>query len=316
MRVILFAAALLLSPFVQAAGIKSAEVPADSGGPALKVIIWTPCSKEAEKIELGPMVLYGQHNCPAEGNNLPLIVVSHGHGGLNLSHHDLAEKLADAGFVVAAVNHPGDNYFDMSSAGEMSNFVERPKDIKRLIDYMLDNGVDAKKIDPDRIGFFGFSRGGYTGLALAGGNPDFLNANVPCDDVKIPLCAQIKRKEAPSEPFTHDARIKAFVLADPLNMFPTTQSLKGVHAPIQLWSSEFGGDGVLPGTGQALDGALPTKPDFHLVPGSAHFAFLAPCSAELTKMAPDICVDREGFNREAFHKELNTSVLAFYREHL
>ncbi len=316
MRAILFAAAMFLPTFAQAAGIKSAEIPADSGGPALKAIIWTPCSKAPEKIELGTMVLYGQRNCPTEGNNLPLIVISHGHGGSNLNHHDLAENLANAGFIVAAINHPGDNYSDMTSAGTMSNFVERPKDIKRLINYMLDNGLDAKKIDPNRIGFFGFSRGGYTGLTLAGGIPDFLGANVPCNDIKIPLCAQIKRKEVPSEPFTHDTRIKAFVLADPLDMFPTTESLKEVHAPIQLWSSEFGGDGVLPGTGKALYNMLPIKPEFHLVPGATHFAFLAPCSIELAKIAPDICVDRKGFDREAFHKELNKSALTFYREHL
>jgi predicted dienelactone hydrolase len=316
MRAIIFAVALLMPTLAQAAGITSVEIPADRDGPALKVMIWTPCSKAAEEIQLGPIVLRGQRNCPVDGNHLPLIVMSHGHGGSNLGHHDLAETLADADFVVAAINHPGDNYADMSSAGDIANFVERPKDIKRLIDYMIETGAGGKQIDANRIGFFGFSRGGYTGLVLAGANPDFLKANVPCDDLRIPLCAQIKRKEVPSEPLTHDPRIKAYVIADPLNMFPTPESLQQVQAPLQLWSSEFGGDGVLPGTGQALNDMLPAKPEYHIVPGAAHFAFLAPCSAALTKKAQDICVDREGFDRAAFHQDLNSSALAFYKHHL
>lgn len=316
MRAILVAASLLLPTLVQAAGIKPATIPADHDDPALKAVIWTPCAAAPQEIELGPVVLSGRRDCPTEGRDLPLVVISHGHAGSNLSHHDLAESLADAGFVVAAINHPGDNYADMSRAGEISSFIERPKDIRRLIDYMLTDAEDAGKIAAGRVGFFGFSRGGYTGLVLAGGMPDFLKANVPCEDMSIPLCAQLKRKEVPSGPFIADTRIKAFVLADPLNMFPAADGLKAIAAPIQLWSSEFGGDGVLPGTGQDLDSKLPAKADFHLVPGSGHFAFLVPCSAALMRMASEICVDRGGFDRKGFHDTMNASVVSFFRQHL
>ena len=198
----------------------------------------------------------------------------------------------------------------------MSEFIERPTDIKRLVDFMLERAPDAAKIDPARIGFFGFSRGGYTGLALAGGNPDFLNASIPCPDPKLPLCVQLLRKEAPAAPFAHDPRIKAFVIADPLNAYPTADSLKDVKAPIQLWASQFGGDGVAPETVPALAAALPSKPEFHLVPGAAHFAFLAPCSAELAKVAPEICRDGNGFDRAAFHREMDAKVVTFFTARL
>jgi predicted dienelactone hydrolase len=39
---------------------------------------------------------------------LPLVIVSHGRGGWFGLHHNVEEALADAGFVVAAINHPGD----------------------------------------------------------------------------------------------------------------------------------------------------------------------------------------------------------------
>jgi hypothetical protein len=40
---------------------------------------------------------------------------------------------------------------------------ERPAHIKRLVDYMIGGWPDQARIDADKIGFFGFSRGGYAG---------------------------------------------------------------------------------------------------------------------------------------------------------
>lgn len=306
----------LATAIAHAAGIKIIHVPADANGPALKAMVWTPCAEPDQEVQIGPYDLPGRRDCPTVGEKLPLVVISHGHGGAYLGHHDLAETLADAGFVVAALDHPGDTFSDMSRAGEMSVFVERPTDVKRLIDYMLSAAPDAARIDPERIGFFGFSRGGYTGLVLAGGDPDFLHADVPCIDPRAPICVQIQRGEVPTSPLTHDARIKAFVLADPLNVFPSAESLRNVKAPIQLWASQFGGDGVLPRNTPALANTLPQKPEFQLVPNAAHFAFLAPCSALMRKDKPELCVDADGFDRVAFHKQLDGMALAFFEANL
>lgn len=316
MRFISILLLCLFATVAQAAGIKFATIPAGTEGPALKAVIWTPCATPAETMEIGPYVLHGRQNCPTAGQKLPLVVISHGHGGSLLNHHDLAEVLADSGFIVAAINHPGDSYSDMSRNADESVFVERPKDIKRLVDYMLGSSPDAHKIDAAKIGFFGFSRGGYTGLVLAGGNPDFLHANVPCPDPALPICQQLRRKIVPKGPLTHDSRIKAYVLADPLDEFPTAETLKNVNAPIQLWASEFGGDGVLPETMHALAASLPNTPDFHVVPDAAHFAFLPPCAPQLAKAAPALCVDAAQFDRVTFHRAFDEEVLDFFQTHL
>lgn len=305
----------LFATVTHAAGIKFLTIPADDKGPTLKAIVWTPCADPAENLTVGPYILQGRRNCPTAGNRLPLVVVSHGHGGSFLGHHDLAEVLADAGFVVAAINHPGDTFSDMSRAADMSEFVERPTDIKRLVDFMLTDAPDAARIDATKIGFFGFSRGGYTGLVLAGGNPDFADANVPCTDLHLPICQQIKHQTQPLT-LSHDERIKAYVLADPLNEFPRARDLQNVEAPIQIWASQFGGDGVLPESIPALADALPKRPDFHFVPGAAHFAFLAPCPAPMKASAPELCVDAAGFDRVAFHTQLDQIALQFFRAHL
>ena len=97
-----------------------------------------------------------------------------------MGHHDTAEHLADAGFVVAALNHPGDTARDKSLFHDLSVYVQRPLDVKHVIDYLTGAAPLATTIDPNRIGIYGFSRGGYTALVAIGANPDFA--------LGLPLC--------------------------------------------------------------------------------------------------------------------------------
>ena len=61
---------------------------------------------------------------------------------------------------------------------------------------------------------------------------------------------------------------------------------------------------------------VPARHEYHVVPNSAHFAFLTPCPPAVTTERPELCVDAPGFDRVAFHKELDAEVLAFLRKHL
>ena len=297
-----------------AAGFQFIEVPADGPLPALKGGVWYPCAQPTQEVKLGPFVMSVAKDCPVAGDKLPLVVISHGRGGTFVGHSDTAKTLADAGFVVIAINHPGDTALDKSRTNDFSVFVERPADIKRTIDFMLGPWPDAGKIDTGRIGMFGFSRGGYTGLVAIGANPHFGKRLRMCEGNDNPLCDQIHKGELPE--LAHDPRIKAAVIADPLSVFFTPESFKGVKVPVQLWGSERGGDGVTPQSVVGIANELPMKPEFHAVPNSQHFDFLPPCPAELAKSAPVICSDGPGFDRAEFHKELNDAMLAFFREHL
>lgn len=137
----------------QAAGFTFIEVPADKDGPALRGAVWSPCSTPAGRIDLAPLVLQGTRDCPVAGQGLPLVVVSHGAGGSALGHHDTAAALADAGYVVAAINHPGDNFQDMSRQGHLSAFATRPVDMRRLTDYMLGAWPQRAQLDAGKVGF-------------------------------------------------------------------------------------------------------------------------------------------------------------------
>jgi predicted dienelactone hydrolase len=306
----------LTSTLAPAAGLRSIDIPVDADGPAIHGMIWYPCAKPPGEVKIGRAILPGVQDCPLAGDHLPLIAASHGQRGTFLGNHDTAEALADNGFVVAAVNHPGDTAQDPSRSGDLSVFVERPTDIKRLIDFMIGASPFAARIDQDRIGFFGFSRGGYTGLVLLGANPDWVGAATNyCRQKQLLFCQQILGRTYPSQPLTHDPRIKVAVLADPLAIFFSAESLAPLKAPVQLWASEQGGDGVLLHDVAAVDANLPARHEYRVVSNARHFAFFL-CSPALVKERPELCADAPDFDRVAFHAEFNADVLAFFRKWL
>ncbi|MGY3698406.1 putative dienelactone hydrolase [Bradyrhizobium sp. USDA 3240] len=303
----------LTATLTQAAGLRSFDIPTDADGPTIHGAIWSPCTEPPGEVHLGTMTLPGVKDCPLPDGKLPLVVVSHGRGGNFAGHHDTSEALADAGFIVAAISHPGDNSFDLSRSDDMSVYVERPQDIKRLIDFMLVTSPLSAAVDRERIGLLGFSRGGYTGLVAVGANPDWTKANAVCQHSASHACAQILRKEYPAQPLAHDPRIKAAVIADPLAVAFSAESLSAVKVPVQLWASEYGGDGVFPRDVAAVDANLPARHDYRIVPNSWHFSFLPPCPPALLKSRPELCVDAPGFDRVAFHTQFDADALAFFR---
>ena len=314
-RLALAAALCLTAAWSHAAGFSFIEVPADKDGPALRGAVWTPCETAPGEIAFGLIAISAARDCPIAGTKLPLVLMSHGSGGSFLGHHDTAAALADAGFVVAAINHPNDNFQDLERRGHLSTLAARPVDMRRLTDHMLGAWPAREKLAADQVGFFGFSRGGFTGLVATGAVPDFrLGLRFCTPTSKIPFCGQIQRQELPAPP-ARDARIKAAVIVDPLSFFDA-EGLNQVAVPVQLWASARGGDGVTPDDVEAIRRNLPVPPDWHVAANAGHFAFLAPCAPAMAKALPEICNDGAGFDRSAFHADFNARVLAFFRQHL
>jgi predicted dienelactone hydrolase len=313
----LFGAIILCftATLAHSAGLRTINVPAGADGPALQGAAWYPCSQQPAELSLGSFTVPAVKDCPLPDGKLPLVVVSHGRTGNFLGHHDTVEVLADAGFIVAAINHPGDTVLDLSKTDDLSIYVSRPNDIKRLVDFMLGEPAFASSVDRERVGFFGFSRGAYTGLAVIGANPDWANVTERCQQFKSHVCEQVRAKQLPG-PVTHDPRVKAAVIADPISVFFTADSFGDVRIPVQLWASELGGDGVQPHSVDVVDKNLPTKHEYHVVPNSGHFAFLAPCPSALVAELPYICKDAGDFDRAAFHRQFNADALAFFQAQL
>jgi predicted dienelactone hydrolase len=301
------------------AGFEQIMVP-DPAGASLEVGVWYPSKAPAAPQRLGLFAQTVANGGVVAGRDLPLIVMSHGTGGAFEGHYDTALALVEAGFVVAAVTHTGDNYRDQSQVGRLEN---RPRHIKVVVDYMLAMWQHQEALDPFRVGMFGFSAGGFTALVAIGGTPDMRTVAPHCAahpdewscrmlrEHKVDLSAS-SSMAAPN--WVHDPRIVAAVIASPAVGYAfSAEGLSAVTVPIQLWRGDS--DEILPQSNyaQAVYDRLPVKPEYHVVPSAGHFAFLAPCTPALAARVPEICHDPEGFDRAAFHREFNPAVVAFFK---
>ena len=108
----------------------------------------------------------------------PLVVYSHGSGGLRYISAYLAEALAGRGFVVVAVDHTGNTAIDdfaKTTLPRKEILRLRPVDIRAEIDAMAAASADptdpfAGAIDTTRVGLVGHSAGGTGVLMIAAGH--------------------------------------------------------------------------------------------------------------------------------------------------
>lgn len=310
-------AMMFAAPALAGAGFQLVKVPDPEGG-TIEVGIWYPTDAPMRSVPLGLNGMEVAPGAPIKGTGLPLVVMSHGHGGFFGGHSNTAAALADAGFVTAALTHTGDNYADKSRSTQGAN---RPRQLRVLTDYMLKDWASHDRIDAQRVGAFGFSMGGFTVTAAIGGVPDVTKINDHCRQRPQFFDCQLVHHQ-PATPATWtgwktDERIKAAVIAAPAVGYAfTPQSLGAVKIPVQLWRAEV--DQILPEPFyvQPVREKLGAKPEYHLVKGAGHFEFLQPCTAEAIQNHADICVPAPGFDRVAFHQDFNREVVRFFRENL
>src|SRR6185437_3789147 len=128
--VLLFA--VLFAAPAGAAGFQYGTAP-DPDDQPVELGIWYPSDAAASTQTLG---LFKQEVAPygaIAGQSLPLIVISHGTGGGATSHYDTALALANAGFVVVAPSHTGDNYKDRALSFTRRNFAGRSRQVSRVV---------------------------------------------------------------------------------------------------------------------------------------------------------------------------------------
>ena len=282
----------------------------------LPIIVFYPASSRVERpASVGPYRLAAAHDVPIRDGVWPLIVISHGHGGSMLGHHDLAETLARHGYVVAAVEHVGDNWHDASGFRTDRVLLGRAYQMSTMIDAVLADANVGAHVDRTRIGAAGFSVGGYTSLLLVGGRPDFTRGTSYCarhaDDDEI-CGGGPQRATLPSPRPTNDPRVRAAFVMAPLGIFFGPDAFKAVTAPVYL--SWAGNDRVLlpDENAEPVMRALPTLAGSHKVEGAGHFVFLAPCSSELAAAAPPLCEDAPGIDRAAVHRQLADDAVTFF----
>jgi predicted dienelactone hydrolase len=266
----------------------------------------------------------------------PLVVIAHGHGGSDLGHHDLAVYLAGHGFVTATLEFPEDNFHDSSGDGQAVVMGGRPIQVSATITMLLADSRWKNLIAADRIGVAGFSAGGYTSLLLVGAVPRFdrfidyceryPDDKGTCGLVKqLPILAPGMSEKGYAEVLqktftrwgkTDDPRVRAAFVMAPQSISFDEEGLATINRPVLLYYAQH--DQVLLPQENVLHIAplIKTLIGTKMIPEAGHYVFLAPCSPQLTKDAPEICNDPPGVNRVEVHAQINADALTFFRKTL
>jgi predicted dienelactone hydrolase len=266
---------------------------------------------------------------------LPFIVVSHGTGGTAMDLSWLCAALAAHGYLVASVDHPGNNALEAPTVAGATLWWQRADDLSRVLDGVLATPNFGPRVDAARIGAAGFSLGGLTVLMIAGARADATRLTAYCarePDTQVctgeatPTVPNIEARAkalAASDPAyraaalgnqqSHrDARVKAvFSIAPALGPAILPESLASIDIPVALVAGF--GDPVLPVADNVIPDAL-AIPNAQLTVWPkpvGHYTFLTDCTPlGATTFAP-ICTDA-GPSRVAVHRATAELALTFF----
>jgi predicted dienelactone hydrolase len=297
-------------------GLQQMAVP-DPGRAPIQVTVFYPTTGKPRPAWLGGEMVHVAADGPMTAGVHPLVIISHGTAGSSMSHLDTALALAEAGYVVAAPMHTGDNFRDQSAVGGPDWMVDRTRHLARVGEFMLSGWTGRGQIDARRVGLFGYSAGATSALMALGGRPDFGATARLCQTRPEFICRIVKpgpimRSAGPGAgPALPQARA-AVIVAPGFGFAFEPAGLSKVTAPVQLWEGDQDVQLPLATNALAVRRLLPARPDFHLVRGAGHFSFLAPCGITKPLLPPMLCQDSEGFDRAQFHQAFNAQVVRFY----
>jgi predicted dienelactone hydrolase len=322
------------------AGLMQFKAPGASAGDApVPVALFYPTQAPPRTIPMGPFTAQVAIQAPPDDRVKGLILLSHGIGGSELGHVSLAQALARSGYLVAAIRHPGDNYADNSllrDGGGRRYFSERPRQASRVIDALLADPQWKDRIASDasgpKVGALGHSAGGYTVLAMAGGQPqvsritDHCAANAALDPVfcgvssaKTPaggalptLAAVTPASATPDAPESLvDPRVRAVVALAPTGVVLTAASLQAIRLPVAVYEAEQDRYLVPRFHAEWVASNLPGV-EMHRVPNALHFVFMDTPAMPIMTADGDVRTDLPGFDRPALLQQLGREIPAFF----
>jgi predicted dienelactone hydrolase len=304
------------------AGFSRITVGDRATGERITAGVWYPTqSREARVSEQSRTFLVARDTMPAPGS-YPLVLLSHGSGAWYGAHHDSAEHLARHGFVIASVTHPGDNFEDLGGYLGAQQLLGRPHHMKLLEGYLLGTHKYGSIVDTERLAAMGFAEGAYAVTVLMGGRPDFerfadharLNPNDPILLPHWELTVNTLREQ--QQPEYEVPIVSAVLMAPAFGFLFDRDRLSRVPAQARIYRAEM--DKILRADTHVEPylRSLPRIPEYRIVKGAGHYAFLSPCPEALIEEDPDICRDRPGFDRVAFHTRLNDQILDYFNRTL
>ena len=258
---------------------------------------------------------------------VPLVVISHGLASNRQTFAYLAQHLASHGFGVAVIEHDDINLnkFDNFLSGserfpEPNNLIDQPMDVKYVLD-RIETQIDpqGQKIDMQQVGVIGQSFGGYTSLALAGG--ELITDKAPeCQEenqevlLDLSSLAKCTFNELDRDRLQlGDPRIKAAIAINPLGKIFGRGGMSAIEIPTMLISGT--NDLIVPPVAEQIRPFIWLDDDLDkylvLVKPGTHFSFLQEGLGVLP--VPNTVVGPSPTSAYPLLKTLST---AFFKVHL
>lgn len=299
------------------------------GSQRLRITIWYPAVSAKNAPEAGSSLTVVRNAPPAVDRRRGVILLSHGFGGAAVAMGWFATAMAEAGYVVIAVDHPGNNGIEPMTKAAAALFFERPGDLRRAYSVVAADATLGPLLDADRVAAAGFSAGGFTALALAGGQvePGRLRrfcADHPDDGVCRPqLELEVPIEEVLSILESPEARARlAEIAATPPHpriraLLVMAPALVQAFDPATLRSIDRetrfilgGADRVTPNATNGLVAAAALPHAHHqTVPGAGHYDFLTACTAGAPDPLPFCAHQRQ---TAATHRAAITAALDLF----
>ena len=230
------------------------------------------------------------------GAPYPLVVFSHGFGGIRYQSAYLTTWLASHGMVVAGVDHVGNTMFDLDAEDAARVAVDRPGDVAFAADVVGE--LMGELADPSQgYAVVGHSFGAWTSLVVGGGQLDLDALDAWCE--------------------TEDTAGCGFLIGDELAQYDLSETVPDPRARVAVslapgLAYSFGPGGAGLGgnvptlvQGGTRDGDMPyeeeIRPVFEALPAGSALATLADAAhfgfSDLCEVAPlDECEgEAEGF---------------------
>ncbi len=310
---------------------------------ALRYTVWYPAPAGSTETALtigppdAPLFDVGRSamDAPIAGKRLPTLLLSHGNGGSARMMGWLGTALARAGYLVIAVDHPGNSGVDeMTLPGSVLSWL-RADDLRAALAAVQADPVLGPHVDTDRLGVIGFSAGGYTALLAAGARPDlqrllaFCRAH-PDDGVCRPqqeaathtMEARVAAAASPAlSPWISHANesraipgVRAvFLLAPAIVQAFAPEQLSTLRQPVSIMLGEA--DTVAPpqSNGEAAQVLIPGAA-LQRLPDVGHYDFLAACTAVGVQRLPELCTT--SVPRTNTHRQAVDAAVRFFAEAL
>lgn len=264
-------------------------------GVNLAVQAWFPASEEGSAPYVYGGLLEGaahEDAVPACDAPRPVLVFSHGSGGIRYQSIFLTEHLASHGWIVVAPDHTYNTLFDDDASRRGELILRRPIDTRDAFDWLAEvaagpGGPLEGCVDPDAgYAIAGHSFGGYTTLAAAGATLDVAASAAHCSTSDDWLCgdfADVAAAASATQFDLADPRVWAAIAMAPAGHEVLVGGLGDIAVPTLLLGGSL--DTATPMATQVTPdyaGLVVTPRMLGELDGAGHFTFSDACAIVAT----------------------------------